>query len=70
MRYRQIGKDPPPPKIPLSSFSFYPLLVTANLIHLIMIDIIIQLAISAYIGSHVLEEEVEYEEYEPDDACQ
>jgi hypothetical protein len=35
-----------------------------------MIDIIIQLAISAYIGSHVLEEEVEYEEYEPDGSYQ
>jgi hypothetical protein len=36
----------------------------------IMIDIIIGLAISAYIGSHLLEEEVEYEEYEPDDTYQ
>jgi hypothetical protein len=35
-----------------------------------MIDIIIALAISAYIGSHLVEEEVEHEEYEPDDTHQ
>tara|TARA_R110002110_G_scaffold377448_1_gene587916 strand:+ start:1159 stop:1266 length:108 start_codon:yes stop_codon:yes gene_type:complete len=35
-----------------------------------MIDIIIELAISAYIGSHMLEEEVEYEEHELDGSYQ
>ena len=39
------------------------------LIHLIMIDIIIQLAISAYIGSHFIEEP-EHEEDELDDSYQ
>ena len=39
------------------------------LIHLIMIDIIIQLAISAYIGSHLIEEP-EHEEDELDDSYQ